>query len=249
MLLCLLLLLLPGFDGLVLNLDAGNANSYPGTGTTWFDLASGNNGTLFNGPTYDTTNGGSIVLDGVNDYVDLGTLSNFGSSLSTNSITMEFAFKSNYTAGIRQFGTINSGSATLLGINFNRDENDNYSSGKTTFSLRDNNGLTLGVSMNANIYTNNYFIVTISRNVSTNQVKFYVNGLPVNVTVGGVGFNSNPVTFSNFQYPFLIGALNNRGSIVNYTNCSIPSFKIYNRVLTDTEVLNNFNSTRGRFGL
>jgi hypothetical protein len=103
--------------------------------------------------------------------------------------------------------------------------------------------------MNANIYTNNYFIVTISRNVSTNQVKFYVNGLPVNVTVGGVGFNSNPVTFSNFQYPFLIGALNNRGSIINYTNCSIPSFKIYNRVLTDTEVLNNFNSTRGRFGL
>jgi len=41
----------------------------------------------------------------------------------------------------------------------------------------------------------------------------------------------------------------NRGSIVNYTNCSIPSFKIYNRVLTDTEVLNNFNSTRVRFGL
>lgn len=236
-------------NGLVLNLDAGNANSYPGTGTTWFDLATSTNGTLVNGPTYDATNGGSIVFDGVNDYIDLGTLGNFGSSLSTNSITMEFVFKSNYTAGIRQFGTINTGSATLLGINFNRDENDNYSSGKTTFSLRDNNGLTLGVSMNTNIYTNNYFIVVVSRNVTTNQVKFYVNGFPVNVTVGGVGFNSNPVTFSNFQYPFLIGAINNRGNIVNYTNCSIPSFKIYNRVLTDTEVLSNFNSTRGRFGL
>jgi hypothetical protein len=53
-------------DGLVLLLDAANSKSYPGTGTTWTDLSrSGNNGTLINGPTFNSGNGGSIVFDGV----------------------------------------------------------------------------------------------------------------------------------------------------------------------------------------
>jgi hypothetical protein len=56
--------------GLQLYLDAGNASSYPGTGTAWTDLSvNGRNGTLTNGPTYSGTNGGSIVFDGTNDYV------------------------------------------------------------------------------------------------------------------------------------------------------------------------------------
>jgi hypothetical protein len=56
-------------DGLVLHLDAGNAASYPGSGTTWTDLSgNGNNATLTNGPTFDSANGGSIVFDGTNDY-------------------------------------------------------------------------------------------------------------------------------------------------------------------------------------
>ena len=59
-------------DGLVLALDAGNTKSYPGSGTTWTDLSgNGNNGTLTNGPTYSSSNGGSIVFDGVNDFVDI----------------------------------------------------------------------------------------------------------------------------------------------------------------------------------
>ena len=51
-------------------LDAGNASSYPGTGTAWTDL-SGNsrNGTLTNGPTYTSADGGAIVFDGTDDFV------------------------------------------------------------------------------------------------------------------------------------------------------------------------------------
>ena len=57
-------------DNLVLALDAGNLISYPGSGTTWTDLSGNrNNGTLTNGPTFDSANGGSIVFDGTNDYV------------------------------------------------------------------------------------------------------------------------------------------------------------------------------------
>jgi hypothetical protein len=59
-------------DGLVLSLDAASRESYPGSGTVWRDLARFNNGTLTNGPTFSSTNAGSIVFDGVNDYVDIG---------------------------------------------------------------------------------------------------------------------------------------------------------------------------------
>ena len=58
-------------DGLVLYLDAGNSKSYPGSGTTWFNLCGSVNGTLVNGPTFSSVNGGVIVLDGVNDYIDV----------------------------------------------------------------------------------------------------------------------------------------------------------------------------------
>jgi hypothetical protein len=62
-------------DGLVLYLDAANTRSYPGTGTTWSDLSrGGNNGSLINGPTFNSANGGSIVFDGSNDYVDCGNI-------------------------------------------------------------------------------------------------------------------------------------------------------------------------------
>jgi hypothetical protein len=63
-------------SGLVLNLDAGVSSSYPGSGTTWTDLSGGgNNGTLTNGPTYNSSNGGSIVFDGTNDYIQFSTVS------------------------------------------------------------------------------------------------------------------------------------------------------------------------------
>ena len=60
-------------DGLLLNLDAGVSQSYDGVGTTWYDLADDNNGTLTNGPTFDRANGGSILLDGSDDFIDLGS--------------------------------------------------------------------------------------------------------------------------------------------------------------------------------
>jgi hypothetical protein len=68
--------------GLVLALDAANVRSYPGSGTSWFDLSgNGRTGTLTNGPTFNSSNLGGISFDGSNDRVDvtsnLGTLSNY----------------------------------------------------------------------------------------------------------------------------------------------------------------------------
>jgi hypothetical protein len=68
--------------GLIFSYDAGSLDSYPQTGSVWYDLTTNtNNGTLTNGPTFNSSNGGSIVFDGTNDSVEvtnsLGTLSNY----------------------------------------------------------------------------------------------------------------------------------------------------------------------------
>ena len=82
-------------DGLVLYLDAANTKSYPGSGTTWRDLSKSQlNGTLTNGPTFNSANGGSIVFDGTNDYVDnIGDLSSFSFIQNTNIFSVSFWFK------------------------------------------------------------------------------------------------------------------------------------------------------------
>ena len=74
-------------DGLVLYVDAGNGNSYPGSGTTWSDLAGSNVGTLTNGPTYDSGNAGSIVFDGSNNNIDLDTHASTFSGLNIGSVS------------------------------------------------------------------------------------------------------------------------------------------------------------------
>ena len=78
-------------SGLVLNLDAANPRSYPPpyNGTVWTDLAGTNNGTLTNGPTFNSANGGNIVFDGVNDFVQLSATP---SSLVTSNVTISSWF-------------------------------------------------------------------------------------------------------------------------------------------------------------
>ena len=72
-------------NGLVLCLDAANIKSYPGSGTTWTDLSGGGNtGTLTNGPTYSSSNSGSIVFDGGDDYVNCGTPSISAGKITVN---------------------------------------------------------------------------------------------------------------------------------------------------------------------
>jgi hypothetical protein len=63
--------------GLIFSVDAGDKNSYPGSGTSWYDLSGqGNTGALVNGPTFNSSNGGAIVFDGTDDVVNV--TSNFG---------------------------------------------------------------------------------------------------------------------------------------------------------------------------
>ena len=89
-------------DGLVLNLDAARKDSYNRTGTTWNDISgNGNNGTLTNGPTFNSEDYGSIVFDGVDDYINLQTYPNFMSAATFNVWVMKTQLKNN--AGVYSF--------------------------------------------------------------------------------------------------------------------------------------------------
>ena len=224
-------------DGLVLALDAGNVKSYPGSGTTWSDKSGyGNDGTLINGPTFDSDNGGSIVFDGSNDYVDCGNASsiNIPNDLSVN-LWIKIGLIDATWRGI--IAKRESGGLTNYGINFNSSPNAfqwyfNFWSGFKVLSVPLNTNFTTGIWYN---------ICTIFQKSSTNTLAYiYKNGILLNS-----GTLSGNVTTSTASLNIGLSS----GASGEYFMGNIAITQIYNRALSATEVLQNYNATKGRFGL
>jgi len=220
-------------EGLVLALDAANIKSYPGTGTVWKDLSgNGNNGTLVNGPTFDSGNNGSIVFDGVNDYVNCGT------SLSIlNNITAQCWIKT--TSAIQQ---------VFIGKWDNLINQRSWYIG--TFTSGGNLQVILSATgdSNFNRYTGSVINDGNWKNVcftfSSGTILFYVNGASDSVTQ--IGSNTVNSLF-NSTAKLLLGA--NADGTSNFLNGSVSTSLIYNKVLSATEVLQNYNATKTRYGL
>ena len=235
-------------DGLVLYLDAANTRSYPTTGTTWGDLSrSGNNGTLVNGPTFNSSNGGSIVFDGVNDYY----VGNFSSIINnTTTGTSPIFTISNWI-----FLTANSGIIDGLG-RVSPSEAQSWAhyyfytnpSGPVIFFNKVNSGIsnvrTFQAVSQTNVVLPNRWnnIVTI---YNSGVVLFYVNGSQITNSIT-VNDGSSAIVNNNFS---LIFGKSNLGLGGESLNGRIANYTIYNRALTATEVLQNFNATKSRFNI
>ena len=210
-------------SGLVLYLDVANTRSYPGTGTVWTDLSrGGNNGTLTNGPTFNSSNNGSIVFDGTDDYVNIGT---------TNlAITRDFTIS--FWANITKNGAVEVFNKGYLPPDYG-----------IYLAKLVSNKLTLQ-SYNIGTVDTNTTIVpgitnyTVSRN-NTN-CSWYING---------VLDKSQIVTSSNINQSNLkewrIGS--NFDTIRPTFGGNIYSFMVYNVGLTQEQVLQNYNTTKTRF--
>ncbi len=200
-------------DGLVLCLDAGNSKSYPGSGTTWTDLSGNrNNGTLTNGPTFNSDNGGSIVFDGANDYVQF-------TSVSVQTVCF--------------WGRMDSDIPNLAGLVCSTAAGDG--------SLRTENGSFRAVP-DSNDFHNGY--------VSS----FMING------VSNLSIASNYLVVPNgrtLQQDFYVGAIGNSTSISTISHTFLGRvYKgrvyfvcLYSRQLTNSELLQNYNALKTRFGL
>jgi hypothetical protein len=214
-------------SGLVLYLDAGNSKSYPGTGTAWNDLSgNGNNGTLTNDPTYSSANKGSVVFDGSNDYIEFNKT---GVQLGiTNSGTMtaeayvKLSSLSNYAHIIDC-----ANNSWHLAIERNAD-------GASAYFW---NGTVYHSTSTPAIQTNSwYHIIGVQE---SNTIKLYINSsLATNGSISG----TPPSQEQNIRIGMWQG--NTR-----YLNGNIAIVRLYNRHLSSIEVLQNYNATKGRFGL
>lgn len=219
-------------SGLVMCLDAANPRSYTGSGTTWTDLSGFNrNGTLTNGPTYDGNNKGYFVLDGNNDYISTVTATTLGINSTSTSFTLNTWFKTSGTGEYYLFDNYNGSTDISLRID----------SGKFEVFMADSNGtvfnaIQFGSNYNNNVWNN--FCLTWD---GSNTITAYANGVSLGTsTQAGItgSFDSGAA--------FLIGS---RPTGTSWFPGNISIMMVYNRNLTATEVLQNYNAIRSRFGL
>lgn len=221
-------------EGLVLYLDAASGTSYSpyNSGTTWKDISgNNNNGTLTNGPVYNTANGGSFVFDGTNDYTSLSTF-----IIPTASFSCESFF---------QWANIGSDRGSIFSLNYNfptsgyliRQRDD--SSGK--FVVWSDNGAETNVFSTTALTANTWNNVAVIQTQGTCSI--YINGI-----LDSSQALQNPVL--NQSYPILLGTRAfSGGSAGAYLTGRISIARLYNRALSAQEVLQNYNATKGRFGL
>ena len=226
-------------DGLVLCLDAADRNSYPGSGTSWLDL-SGNNrtGTLTNGPTFSSNNGGIIDFDGTNDYVDI---SNARYLINSINISVEMwvyqdaiVTSSTFSDQVNLFelpaaqpiGSVSCFYFPLRG----EDIHFRYQRG--------GNQAQVSPSASQEINTWHHYISTSD----ANYISLYKDGELV-------GSNSSTYEFTALSTSNNNARLGETGYYNKHYNGKISGVKMYNRALTADEVRRNYNATKGRFGL
>jgi hypothetical protein len=214
-------------NGLVLWLDAGIAPSYAGSGTTWTDISGNrNNGTLTNGPTYNSSNGGSIVFDGVNDYV---TRPSATLNLSAG-VSMELVFRST---------DLNSRAQGFMQYN-NYPSYINFYCGGSGF-LRWETWVDVhtagGAIYSPSILSNNTWYHAVGTFVNGSSI-LYINGANI------ASASQTPGTYSSSYTADII-----IGQYAGYMSGSVGIARIYNRALTAAEVAQNFNALKSRFGL
>ena len=220
-------------NGLVLNLDASNASSYPGSGTSWFDLSgNGNTGTLTNGPTFNSANGGSIVFDGSNDYVDLGNISQLK---PTTQITV--------SAWVYRSTMNDSQSEVIVGCTQSGGYELYYTANKMTFYVYAGGSYRIPEMSTSAISGWMNFTATYDNRYA----KLYYNGVLQNTVDSGATNNISYVA-NNILIGAEAGAGSTPDSGFEWTG-NIAQTLIYNRALSASEVLQNYNVTKAKFGL
>ena len=213
-------------NGLVMHVDAAQKRSYPGTGTAWTDLSSqANNATLTNGPTFNSSNGGSIVFDGTNDYAAFPD----SESLKVyNSFTIDgwiYPITSNVDGPV----------ITKVGCYY-----------VDYFSTRFISVYGYGWSnpgyhqANHKCELNQWSYFSVVRDLSASTLKIWINST-LSTTVSSL---TGTISCNTTAFSLGIGGYSGSGY---HANVRVAIGRVYNRALTDTEVGQNYNAERIRF--
>ena len=228
-------------NGLVLCLDAANKKSYSGSGNTWIDLSGSNNsGTLINSPTFSSANNGSFAFNGSNNYVTLNSPMIPGTTSFTVCLWL------NYTISGGNFfnDIINNRNAVTPYSGFLLTTDASATTGKIRVQLNDaSTTMTYQNAAGANIATGTWNYVCISTDRTNSIMNYYVNGkFDSTFNISSVGnISSNTNLYIAYDAAFA-------GSGNRFPG-NISTVKIYNRALSQSEVSQNFNALRGRYGI
>jgi hypothetical protein len=213
-------------SGLTMCLDAGNTKSYIGSGTAWTDLTkNGNSGTLTNGPTYTSSFGGGIVFDGIDDTANITTID----------LRISFTYECwVYMSVLSGFSFLGQGTTTA-------------NSGLHIWNTSD-------TSLRFGMYGNDTDVTSLTSSTGTwyHYTFTYNHASPYtkNIYRNGVKQTGTELQAQS-QYTgtgtLRIGATYGSGGA--YANGRFAMTRIYNRILSDAEILKNYNATKGRFGL
>jgi hypothetical protein len=228
-------------NGLVLALDAANPKSYPGTGTTWFDISgNGNNGTMTS-VSYDSANNGSLLFNDANDNILIPHTANLNFS-STFTVSTWIKVNSFNTSSI--YNVISkkpSYNSTQKGWSCQYDY-------RTTgvLQFRNNDGTTLNDNTPTSSINNTSILNQTSDWVNSvwvisfNTISFYLNS----VLKSSSSVNTNTDTTSNIYIGKTVGSDGDPSLLMN-----LSTVTLYNRLLSAEEIKQNFNALRGRYGL
>jgi len=233
-------------SGLVLLLDAANTKSYPGSGTTWNDLSgNGNHITLYNSPTFNSSH---ITLDGLSQYM---RTTNTLDLSSYDSVTVEIWYKTEVDTTYAQIF----------------EHTDNWNTNDGGFGLYSHNN---GSTYTKNTHHTNFnplaggtsiardYIYTIDTNwtcvdhivsqiVDATGRLTYTDG-----TLQAFSGATRPTTTNTTTYETLVNDymyFGARGGASSFGNTSFSQIKIYGKKLTQSEITQNYNALKGRFGL
>ena len=207
-------------EGLILHVDAAVSRSYSGIGLTVNGLVGGIGGTLVNGVGFGTTDNGYFIFDGSNDYINFGNSSTLQQSTgSLSAWTKASSPGSGYRGIIAKQGA--------YGLFYT-------DSVLVAYDWAADTPRSTGINIADNTWKN--VVLTYQSGVS-NGTRIYING--VSVLTATITIQS--------QVANLFGGAEANAN--QFASCQISSFKMHNRVLTASEVLQNYNATKRRYGL
>lgn len=237
-------------DGLVFYIDSAYKKSYPGSGTTWNDLGGSNNGTLTNGPTFTDK---SVVFDGSNDYVDFGDIG----VANAYHFSIWFYLESSVDSSTSNYGLFRNENIDQAGVHFGA---ITYATNPTlSFLYNESSAFYWGGTPYYRTYIRDNFAAGwhyVSFNWNSNKYDIYVNAdskttyasthsSAINIPLSGTAAGHVPLmTMDEFRL-----GRGQLGSSVSHFDGRIQVVQIYDKSLTASEIKQNYDASKERFGL
>jgi len=233
-------------SSLILELDAADKNSYAGSGTVWTDLTgniiSGSliSGSLKNSPTFNIANQGSFLFNGTTQIIQLQYT---GSTLTTNDFSIEVWCKPNNTISLPSEAT--SGTGCLSGQRFITSPEPGQSTDSGVGLSVGTNGIVVAEHAASYIPSLLTATTTISSTLFSHIVIIYINKQPTAYLNG----NLIKTGLTSVRTAVNLNICSIGGYVYGYFSGNAANVKFYNRSLSATEIFQNYNEQKSRFGL